>query len=108
MSKRGRRPRGKTPMPTTTITALAEELIFYTLLGDGATSLGVQRAVRQLLEHDPEAGKLMKQAAWMRERAELTLAQRGEVETNQKDVYKFISAHFYELAEEWAENNESN
>lgn len=108
MSKRGRRPRGKTPMPTTTITALTEELAFYALMGDGATSLGVQKAVKRLLELDADAGKVMKQAVWMREMAEAELTRRGETELSQRDVYKYISAHFYQLAAEWAEFSQDN
>lgn len=101
MSKRGRRPRGRTPMPATTITALTDELTFLMILGGGATSLGAQQAVSRLVKLDEEAADLYKQAIWMRERAEEELKRQGQSTLSQADVYKHISANYFRMADEW-------
>lgn len=104
MSKRGRRPRGGTPAPAATITALAEELTFLTILGESVTSLGVQRVIQRLLDLDPEAAEVFKQALWVKERAREIIQERGE-ETSQVTIYRYISGHYFELADEWKNRN---
>ena len=101
MTKRGRRPRGHTPMPSTTITALVEELTFLIAIGDGAASMGVQKVIGRLVELDEEAAESYKQATWMRDRAEEELKKQHSGDLKQTDVYKHISANYYRLVDEW-------
>ena len=99
MTKRGRRPRGRTPMPGATITAFAEELAFLALLGNGSTSLGVQESVRRLVSSNEEAGRLMEQAKRMCKLAEERVREQQMDEVKQSDVYRYLSANLYELTE---------
>lgn len=102
MSKTGRRPRGGARMPSTTITALVEELAFMTILGNGSTSAGAQQTVMRLVDRDPEAARIYKQAQWMKERASRALrSEQPGVEANQTDLYRWIAQHYWELEDEW-------
>ena len=101
MGKVGRRPRRGTRMPATAITAAVEELAFLMLLADGNASRGVQKAVNLLKEADGTA-ELMRQAIWMREQAEAALRKGGsDEEVQQTDMYKYITANYWELVESW-------
>ena len=101
MGKVGRRPRRGTRMPATAITAAVEELAFLMLLADGNASRGVQKAVNLLKEADGTA-ELMRQAIWMREQAEAALRKGGsDEEVQQTDMYKYITANYWELVEGW-------
>lgn len=97
MSKTGRRPRGGARMPSTTITALVEELAFMTILGNGSTSAGAQQTVVRLVDRDPEAARIYKQAQWMKEQASQALG----AEVNQTDLYRWLTQHYWELEEAW-------
>lgn len=101
MGRVGRRPRRGTRMPATAITAAVEELVFLMLLGDGNASKGVQHAVGLLKDGEETAG-VMGQAIWMRERAEEALRKKnpGE-EAQQVDMYKYVTANYWELIESW-------
>ena len=97
----GRRPRRGTRMPATAITAAVEELVFLMLLADGNASRGVQKAVNLLKEADG-TDELMRQAIWMREQAEAALRKGGsDEEVQQTDMYKYITANYWELVESW-------
>ena len=100
-SRVGRRPRRGTRMPATAITAAVEELVFLMLLAEGNASKGVQQAVGLLKDMDETAG-VMRQAIWMREQAEEALRKgsAGE-EVQQMDMYKYITANYWELVESW-------
>lgn len=101
MSRVGRRPRRGTRMPATTITAATEELVFLMLMGDGNASLGVQKAVGLLKDVDGMVG-VMRQAVWMRDQAEAVLRKDGSgEEVQQVDMYKYITANYWELVEGW-------
>lgn len=100
-SRGGRRPRRGTRMPATAITAAVEELVFLMLLADGNASRGVQKAVEMLKNNDDAAG-VMRQAIWMREQAEAALRKSGsDGEVQQTDMYKYITANYWELVEGW-------
>jgi len=86
-------------MPPVTVTALPEELIAITILGDGSTSLGLQKAVRRLAELDPEMGDMFKRALWIRNRVVEILEERGDKVT-ERNIYRYASTNFYELADE--------
>ncbi len=101
MSKVGRRSRRGTRMPSTAITAAVEELVFLMLLGDGTASRGVQESVTLLKAADGTAG-LMRQAIWMREQAEEALRKvDSDEEVQQIDMYKYITANYWELVDGW-------
>lgn len=104
----GRRPRRGTRMPATAITAAVEELVFLMLLADGNASRGVQKAVEMLKNKDETAG-VMQQAVWMREQAEAALRKDGSgEEVQQVDMYKYITANYWELVEGWKESAENS
>ena len=91
-------------MPTTSISASAEEMTFLMLLGDGPLSRGVQQAVNRLAKIDPEAAELMRQSVWMRQRAEEILQGQGtEKDVEQADIYRYVTKHFRELVDEFEE-----
>lgn len=98
MAKRGRRPRGVSPMPPVTVTALPEELLTLMLLGDGSTSFGLQKAIRRLIDSDPEIEGLFAQAIRIREHVIGVLEERGD-EVTEREIYRYGSANFYDLAE---------
>ena len=101
----GRRPRRGSPMPTTSISALAEEMIFLMLLGDGPLSRGVQKAVNRLVKIDPEAAEMMRQSVWMRQRAEQILQDQNKDKTvEQAAIYRYVTKSFEELVDEFGAN----
>lgn len=102
-AKIGRRARYGTRMPSTAITASAQELTFLILMGEGTLSQGIQKSVGRLVAGDPEAGELMRQAIWMNERAEeLLRGNNAREEVKQTDAYRYIVDHYWELVEEFA------
>lgn len=106
--KVGRRARYGTRMPSTAITASAQELTFFMLMGEGVVSQGAQKSVERLAASDPEAQELMRQAIWMKDRAEVTLRESDSEEgsdrseVKQTDLYRYITDHYWELVEEYA------
>ncbi len=100
-TKIGRRPRYETQMPSTAITAAAHQLTLWMILGDGIVSQGARRGVEMLVEADPEAERSMGQAMWMVEKAQAALEAAGE-EATQKTMYRWVADRFWDLAEEYA------
>lgn len=108
MSRVGRRPRRGTRMPATAITAAVEELVFLMLLAEGNASQGVQQAVGLLKDREETAG-VMRQAVWMRDQAEAALRKgsAGE-EVQQVDMYKYITANYWELVDGWKKSADNS
>lgn len=95
----GRRPRRDSPMPTTSISASAEEMTFLILLGEGPLSRGVQKAVNRLAKIDPEAAEMMRQSIWIRQRAE-TILKKQNKKVGQIDIYRYVAENFQDLLDE--------
>lgn len=102
MSKAGRRSRGGTPAPSTAVTGTVEELIFLMLMGGGTLSQGMQLVIRRIIKDDEEADGMMRQAIWMRDKvAELLQKEGSKEQVAQRDIYRYITSHYWELVEEY-------
>lgn len=99
-SRRGPRPRRGSPMPTTSFSATAEELVFLILLGNGALSSGVQESVRLLVEMSSDAAAMMDEARRLIAEAENKLEKDEFGRVPQKATYLYVAQNFWELKDE--------
>ena len=95
--KTGRRARRGTPMPTTSVSAATDELVFLILLGKGGLSTGIQEAVQQLIRLDDNAAAIMAEAHRLIAEAEKHLPKDEFGRVPQKATYLYVTQNYWQL-----------